>query len=59
MTIYTGTFDVQSGDVVVQDSITGLVCFTCIFVEGSQSLGCSCVQQLNIMVNSISLGLWV
>ena len=41
MTIYTGTFDVQRGDVVVQDSITGLVCFTCIFVEGSQSLGCS------------------
>ena len=41
MTIYTGTFDVQRGDVVVQDSTTGLVCFTCIFVEGSQSLGCS------------------
>ena len=41
MTIYTGTFDVQRGDVVVQDSATGLVCFTCIFVEGSQSLGCS------------------
>ena len=39
--IYTGTFDVQRGDVVVQDSTTGLVCFTCIFVEGSQSLGCS------------------
>ena len=36
-----GTFDVQRGDVVVQDSTTGLVCFTCIFVEGSQSLGCS------------------
>ena len=41
MTIYTGTFDVQRGDVDVQDSTTGLVCFTCIFVEGSQSLGCS------------------
>ena len=41
MTIYTGTFDVQRGDVVVQDSTTGRVCFTCIFVEGSQSLGCS------------------
>ena len=41
MTMYTGTFDVQRGDVVVQDSTTGLVCFTCIFVEGSQSLGCS------------------
>ena len=41
MTIYTGTFDVQRGDVVVQDSTTGLVGFTCIFVEGSQSLGCS------------------
>ena len=31
----------QRGDVVVQDSTTGRVCFTCIFVEGSQSLGCS------------------
>ena len=41
MSIYTGTFDVQRGDVVVQDSTTGRVCFTCIFVEGSQSLGCS------------------
>ena len=41
MTIYTVTFDVQRGDVVVQDSTTGRVCFTCIFVEGSQSLGCS------------------
>ena len=41
MTIYTGTFDVQRGDVVVQDSTTGRVCFTYIFVEGSQSLGCS------------------
>ena len=41
MNIYTGTFDVQRGDVVVQDSTTGRVCFTCIFVEGSQSLGCS------------------
>ena len=41
MTIYTGTFDVQRGDVVAQDSTTGRVCFTCIFVEGSQSLGCS------------------
>ena len=41
MIIYTGTFDVQRGDVVVQDSATGRVCFTCIFVEGSQSLGCS------------------
>ena len=41
MTIYTGTFDVQRGDVVVQDSTTGRVCFTCIFVEGTQSLGCS------------------
>ena len=41
MSIYTGTFDIQRGDVVVQDSTTGLVCFTCIFVEGSQSLGCS------------------
>ena len=41
MIIYTGTFDVQRGDVVVQDSTTGLVCFTCTFVEGSQSLGCS------------------
>ena len=40
MNIYTGTFDVQRGDVVVQDSTTGRVCFTCIFVEGSQSLGC-------------------
>ena len=40
MIIYTGTFDVQRGDVVVQDSTTGRVCFTCIFVEGSQSLGC-------------------
>ena len=36
--INTGTL---RGDVVVQDSTTGLVCFTCIFVEGSQSLGCS------------------
>ena len=36
--IKTGTL---RGDVVVQDSTTGLVCFTCIFVEGSQSLGCS------------------
>ena len=41
MTIYTVTFDVQRGDVVVQDSTAGRVCFTCIFVEGSQSLGCS------------------
>ena len=41
MTIYTGTFDVQRGDVVIQNSTTGRVCFTCIFVEGSQSLGCS------------------
>ena len=41
MTIYTGTFDVQRRDSVVHDSTTGLVCFTCIFVEGSQSLGCS------------------
>ena len=40
MTIYTGTFDVQRGDVVLQDSTTGRVCFTCTFVEGSQSLGC-------------------
>ena len=57
MTIYTVTFDVQRGDVVVQDSTTGRVCFTCIFVEGSQSLGCSieylCIRteyngQLNI-----------
>ena len=36
--INTGTL---RGDVVVQDSTTGLVCFTCVFVEGSQSLGCS------------------
>ena len=36
--INTGTL---RGDVVVQDSTTGRVCFTCIFVEGSQSLGCS------------------
>ena len=36
--INTGTL---RGDVVVQDSITGRICFTCIFVEGSQSLGCS------------------
>ena len=43
MTIYTGTFDVQRGDVIVQDSTTGRVCFTCTFVEGSQSLGCSIV----------------
>ena len=35
--INTGTL---RGDVVVQDSTTGLVCFTCTFVEGSQSLGC-------------------
>ena len=41
MIIHTGTFDVHRGDVVVQDPTTGLVCFTCIFVEGSQSLGCS------------------
>ena len=41
MTRYIGTFDVQSGYVVVQDSTTGRVCFTSIFVEGSQSLGCS------------------
>ena len=55
--INTGTL---RGDVVVQDSTTGLVCFTCTFVEGSQSLGCStCVQRLNIMVNSISIGLLV
>ena len=40
MTIYTGTFYIQRGDVVVQDSTTGLVCFTSLFVEGSQSLGC-------------------
>ena len=40
MTIYTGTFDVQRGDAFVQDHTTGLVCFTCIFVEASQSLGC-------------------
>ena len=39
--LYTGTFDVQRRDVVVQDSTTGRVCFTSIFVEGSQSLGCS------------------
>ena len=38
--LYTGTFDVQKGDVVVQDSTTGRVCFTSTFVEGSQSLGC-------------------
>ena len=37
MIIYTGTFDVQKGVVFVQYS----VCFTCIFVEGTQSLGCS------------------
>ena len=36
--INTGTL---RGDVVVQDSTTGRVCFSCIFVEGSQSLGCS------------------
>ena len=56
-TIYTGTFDVQRGDVVVQHSRTGRVCFTCTFIEGSQSLGCSieymctrteCNGQLNI-----------
>ena len=35
--INTGTL---RGDVVVQDSTTGRVCFTCTFVEGSQSLGC-------------------
>ena len=35
------TFDVQRGYVDVQDPTTGLVCFTSIFVEGSQSLGCS------------------
>ena len=35
--INTGTL---RGDAVVQDSTTGLVCFTCTFVEGSQSLGC-------------------
>ena len=35
--INTGTL---RGDVVVQNSTTGLVCFTCTFVEGSQSLGC-------------------
>ena len=51
MITYTGTFDVQRGDAFVQDFTTGLVCFTCIFVEGSHSLGCSieylCIKTKN------------
>ena len=33
------TFDVQNGNVTV-NSTTGEVCFTCYFLEGSQSQGC-------------------
>ena len=35
-----GTFDVQRGTLVVTNSTIGEVCFTCYFVEGSQSQGC-------------------
>ena len=33
------TFDVQNGSIMV-NSTTGEVCFTCYFLEGSQSQGC-------------------
>ena len=36
-TLNTGTI---IGDVAVQDSTIGRVCFACIFVEGSRPLGC-------------------
>ena len=34
------TFDVQNGSLTVNNSITREVCFTCYFLEGSQSQGC-------------------
>ena len=34
------TFNVQNGSLTVINSITGEVCFTCYFLEGSQSQGC-------------------
>ena len=33
------TFDVQSGSLTI-NSTTGELCFTCYFLEGSQSQGC-------------------
>ena len=35
-----GTFDVQRGDLAVENTTTGKVCFSCHFVEGSQAQGC-------------------
>ena len=34
------TFDVQNGSLAVINSTIGEVCFTCYFLEGSQSQGC-------------------
>ena len=34
------TFNVQNGSLAVINSTTGEVCFTCYFLEGSQSQGC-------------------
>ena len=34
------TFDVQNGGLTIMNSTTGQVCFTCYFLEGSQSQGC-------------------
>ena len=39
-TCLLATFDVQNGSLEVIDSTTGEVCFTCHFVNGSQSQGC-------------------
>ena len=35
-----GTFDVQRATLVVTNSTIGEVCFTCYFLDGSQSQGC-------------------
>ena len=35
-----GTFDVQRGSLMITNPTTGEVCFTCYFLEGSQSQGC-------------------
>ena len=34
------TFDVQNGSLTVINSTTGHICFTCYFLDGSQSHGC-------------------
>ena len=35
-----GTFDVQRGDLAVENQTTGEVCFSCDFVKGSRARGC-------------------